>query len=280
MPWCDGDTVISRVADVNMQTEEEKVTIIRLHDVGTDNIATDKNIHGNPTGRLKTYVKHLTMADTVPPLTTHVLDTSNGLPAANVAMVLYIQNAQNGFDLVEKGKTNNDGRGGFLRGSKWQPGVYKLHFDTDGYFRNQNTSGFYPYVEVVFRIVDPSQHYHVNRLVKGSLSRLHNVALCWPHHITDVLYVRWANRIAVDVNLVIYWFPVLPGEHHKRGYGPQRPVRLGNTGLSRVPIAIALHERLPSQIAGGCLTDVSPVRNEMIKKQINRENATANKSLA
>ncbi|XP_052282985.1 5-hydroxyisourate hydrolase-like isoform X2 [Dreissena polymorpha] len=109
--------------------------------------------------------KTLTMADTVPPLTTHVLDTSNGLPAANVAMVLYIQNAQNAFDLVEKGKTNNDGRGGFLRGSKWQPGVYKLHFDTDGYFRNQNTSGFYPYVEVVFRIVDPSQHYHVPLLL-------------------------------------------------------------------------------------------------------------------
>lgn len=44
--------------------------------------------------------------------------------------------------------TNNDGRTGFLQGGNWQPGVYRLHFDTDAYFKAQNTEGFYPYVEV------------------------------------------------------------------------------------------------------------------------------------
>ena len=44
--------------------------------------------------------------------------------------------------------TNNDGRGGFLTGVSWQPGVYKLYFDTGAYFTQQNVEGFYPFVEV------------------------------------------------------------------------------------------------------------------------------------
>ncbi|KAL4229843.1 hypothetical protein ACF0H5_010235 [Mactra antiquata] len=117
------------------------------------------------TGHLISSDKQLTMSGDVPPLTTHVLDTATGVPAANVAMILSRQNSSGGFERVEQGTTNNDGRGGFLKESKWLPGVYKLHFNTDAYFKTQNTSGFYPFVEVVFRIVDPSQHYHVPLLL-------------------------------------------------------------------------------------------------------------------
>lgn len=116
-------------------------------------------------GHLCTLDKQLTMASTVPPLTTHVLDTATGVPAANVPMVLSRQNTSGSFDELERGSTNNDGRGGFLKGGNWQPGIYRLHFNTEAYFKQQNTTGFYPYVEVVFRILDPNQHYHVPLLL-------------------------------------------------------------------------------------------------------------------
>lgn len=101
----------------------------------------------------------------VPPLTTHVLDTAVGLPAASVPMILSRQNSTGAFDEVERGTTNSDGRGSFLASSQWQTGVYKLHFDTDAYFKSKQGTGFYPYVEVVFRIENATQHYHVPLLL-------------------------------------------------------------------------------------------------------------------
>ena len=48
--------------------------------------------------------------------------------------------------------TDSDGRGRFLASSRWQAGVYRLHFDTDAYFKAKQVTGFYPYVEVrIFR---------------------------------------------------------------------------------------------------------------------------------
>ncbi|KAL3880775.1 hypothetical protein ACJMK2_032989 [Sinanodonta woodiana] len=101
----------------------------------------------------------------VPPLTTHILDTARGVPAANVPMILYIREVDGSWRQLEAGYTNHDGRGGFLRDLNWQEAVYKLYFDTDKYFKNSGVTGFYPYVEVVFQIRDPSQHYHVPLLL-------------------------------------------------------------------------------------------------------------------
>ncbi|WAR00441.1 HIUH-like protein [Mya arenaria] len=110
------------------------------------------------------HLKH-PVPNRVPPLTTHILDTARGVPASNVPMLFSRQNERGDFDQIEQGTTDNDGRGGFLRGGSWQPGVYRLRFDTDAYFQQQNTTGFYPFVEVVFRITDPCQHYHVPLLL-------------------------------------------------------------------------------------------------------------------
>lgn len=102
----------------------------------------------------------------VPPLTTHVLDTARGIPGGGISMVLLIQTGNGEFREIERGTTTNDGRGGFLSSSSLQAGaVYKLFFDTDCYFKSIGVKGFYPYVEVVFRIEDPSQHYHVPLLL-------------------------------------------------------------------------------------------------------------------
>ena len=40
-------------------------------------------------------------------------------------------------------------------------GVYKLRFYTQGYFAAMRQPTFYPYVDVVFEVSDPTQHYHV-----------------------------------------------------------------------------------------------------------------------
>lgn len=102
----------------------------------------------------------------VPPLTTHVLDTARGIPGGGISMVLLTQTGNGEFREIERGTTTNDGRGGFLSSSSLQAGaVYKLFFDTDCYFKSIGVKGFYPYVEVVFRIEDPSQHYHVPLLL-------------------------------------------------------------------------------------------------------------------
>lgn len=45
--------------------------------------------------------------------------------------------------------TNSDGRAGqFLSQEEFTQGTYKMYFDTDDYFRQSGTTGFYPFVEV------------------------------------------------------------------------------------------------------------------------------------
>ena len=97
------------------------------------------------------------------PITTHILDTASGRPAAGVEAVLY---AQDGSELG-RGRTDDDGRIGDLRpaGSRLEPGVYRLHFAVGSYFEATGESSFYPLVDVTFRVVDPAQHYHVPLLL-------------------------------------------------------------------------------------------------------------------
>ncbi|KAL5013064.1 hypothetical protein ScPMuIL_011615 [Solemya velum] len=123
-------------------------------------LAIQKHIFSNSRS-----VEQVTMSNTrsqVPPLTTHVLDTTSGLPATAMEMTLSMRNEISGlWEEVEKGSTDSDGRGAFLRSSMWNKAVYKLFFNTDKYFQANGITGFYPYVEVVFNIDDVSRHYHV-----------------------------------------------------------------------------------------------------------------------
>ncbi|XP_013417218.1 5-hydroxyisourate hydrolase-like isoform X2 [Lingula anatina] len=100
------------------------------------------------------------------PLTTHVLDTARGSPAANLELTVSIK-GQNGqwTDLITS-STNSDGRvPRLLTQDQFVPGTYKINFNTGGYFQQLGVEGFYPYVEVVFEIRDPQQHYHVPLLL-------------------------------------------------------------------------------------------------------------------
>ncbi|KAK2162887.1 hypothetical protein LSH36_90g07058 [Paralvinella palmiformis] len=99
------------------------------------------------------------------PLTTHILDTARGCPARNVPISLY-RRQNDGWHLLANGATNNDGRcPGLLTQQQFTQGTYKLYFDTGAYYNMLDEKGFFPYVEVVFVINEPNQHYHVPLLL-------------------------------------------------------------------------------------------------------------------
>ena len=98
-------------------------------------------------------------------ITTHVLDTSRGRPAAGVPVRLEIE-AGAGWQLIGEGTTNSDGRiSSLVTGDSISAGVYRLIFDTAKYFAAHSTQSFYPQVTVVFKIEDANQHYHVPLLL-------------------------------------------------------------------------------------------------------------------
>jgi len=99
-------------------------------------------------------------------ITTHVLDTARGRPAAGVPVTLEIE-AAGGWILLGKGTTNADGRLSDLLAKETaiEAGVYRLIFDTSTYFTGGNVEAFYPLVTVVFKIENPGQHYHVPLLL-------------------------------------------------------------------------------------------------------------------
>lgn len=101
------------------------------------------------------------------PITTHVLDTTHGRPAAGLAVALYRSIDSDDWTLVAEGETDRDGRvGHLLAPDALEVGVYRLRFDTAGYFATHQLSDyFYPWAEIVFRVDDVEQHYHVPLLL-------------------------------------------------------------------------------------------------------------------
>ncbi|XP_035784381.1 5-hydroxyisourate hydrolase-like [Anopheles albimanus] len=101
-------------------------------------------------------------------LSTHILDTSRGKPAPEVPVTLYRQTGESGWTKIGTGITDNDGRFRefFSAGQVGlQVGVYKLHFEVAGYFRNRGVDTLYPFIEVVFTVANEKQHYHIPLLL-------------------------------------------------------------------------------------------------------------------
>ncbi|MCP4443195.1 MAG: hydroxyisourate hydrolase [Aureispira sp.] len=98
-------------------------------------------------------------------ITTHVLDTSLGQPAAGLAIKLQQLDGENWKTLGE-GLTNEDGRITDLLPDyeTVPPGVYRMYFDTGSYYKKLNQKTFYPFVTIVFETFDTS-HYHVPLLL-------------------------------------------------------------------------------------------------------------------
>lgn len=103
-------------------------------------------------------------------LSTHVLDTLHGKPAAGVAIELFRIDA-NERTLVRHVVTNQDGRsdGPLLEGDALEAGVYELVFHAGDYFAGRGVEmpdpRFVDQVAVRFGVASPHENYHVPLLV-------------------------------------------------------------------------------------------------------------------
>ncbi|MBA2528719.1 MAG: hydroxyisourate hydrolase [Euzebyales bacterium] len=94
-------------------------------------------------------------------ISTHVLDTARGRPAAGVGVVLEQRGDDGGWERLGGGVTDDDGRLTDLLGqAAARAGTYRLTFDTGAYLE-----GFYPEVNVTFTVTDPARHHHVPLLL-------------------------------------------------------------------------------------------------------------------
>jgi 5-hydroxyisourate hydrolase len=102
-------------------------------------------------------------------LTTHVLDTAGGRPAAGVRIELY-RLAAGRRDLLGDAVTNDDGRcdAPLLAGAEFRPGRYELVFHVGAYFRGRGAAtadpAFLDDVPIRFGMAEPA-HYHVPLLI-------------------------------------------------------------------------------------------------------------------
>lgn len=107
------------------------------------------------------------MGDAVPgKLTTHVLDTAHGRPAAGMRVSLFAGDRE-----VVATTLNADGRASapLLEGDAMRAGRYRLVFETADYFRATGATlanpPFLDRVSIDFAIADPQANYHVPLLV-------------------------------------------------------------------------------------------------------------------
>ena len=104
----------------------------------------------------------------MPEISTHILDTARGCPAVGVKVTLSQWDA-NRWRKLSTAMTDENGRI-----SDWQPetmhveeGLCRLQFATDQYFSRLNMETLYPWVDVVFRIEDTNDKFHIPLLLSG-----------------------------------------------------------------------------------------------------------------
>ena len=110
------------------------------------------------------------MAGTTGRLTTHVLDTAAGQPAAGIRIELFRVN-DGSTELLKTVTTNDDGRCDvpLLQGAELASGVYELVFHAGDHFRNAGLEiqepAFLDVIPIRFGIAATDQHYHVPLLI-------------------------------------------------------------------------------------------------------------------
>lgn len=103
-------------------------------------------------------------------LTTHVLDTARGLPAAGLRVTLW-QVTESGRDMLAEAVTNADGRtdAPIMPQEEFRTGTYELVFEAGAYLDAVGTPPeeprFLDVVPIRFGISDADAHYHVPLLL-------------------------------------------------------------------------------------------------------------------
>ncbi|MBK7864917.1 MAG: hydroxyisourate hydrolase [Archangiaceae bacterium] len=99
-------------------------------------------------------------------ISTHILDTTRGKPAAGVTVSLELRSAADGsWRRVAEGVTNEDGRVKPLLETLAAAGTYRIRFEVESYFKALGTEAFYPVVTIDFVVKAASEHYHVPLLL-------------------------------------------------------------------------------------------------------------------
>lgn len=105
-------------------------------------------------------------------LSTHILDTHLGRPAANVEIKLFAwtDDVTGGhWEHIGSGRTDAEGRCRTLLGERPLQAIdYKLRFMTAVYFYDLKIETLYPDVEIVFAVRHPEQHYHIPLLISAN----------------------------------------------------------------------------------------------------------------
>jgi 5-hydroxyisourate hydrolase len=98
-------------------------------------------------------------------ISTHVLDTMRGTPAAGLDVTLDRREPDGDWKQMGEASTDSDGRIKNLSEDELEAGEYRLRFDTRPYFERSGLGAFYPEVSVVFTL--ESEHVHVPLLLSA-----------------------------------------------------------------------------------------------------------------
>lgn len=155
-------TSTTTTADAMTKAGEDRVSIIGTHLTSASASPAPKTSQASTRTR--------------PPITTHVLDTARGCPAAGIEVQLEMLKANqpgpvfgnlntSSWILQGSSTTDKDGRSGQLMNivDALNPGIYRISFNTSKY----NPHGFFPCVTIVFEIRESQkfEHFHVPLLL-------------------------------------------------------------------------------------------------------------------
>lgn len=101
-------------------------------------------------------------------ITTHILDTARGMPAAGMDLSLCREEPDGGWTPVARATSNDDGRvteGLCEAGLELPAGTYRMRFATSDYFAGLGIDAFYPRVDVVFNLPAGGEHFHIPLLL-------------------------------------------------------------------------------------------------------------------
>jgi 5-hydroxyisourate hydrolase len=107
------------------------------------------------------------MASRMNRISTHILDLVQGKPASGVPVRFEMQNASGDWQLLTSARTDQDGRCAQLipGGTELAAGIYRLGFDTAGYYSEQKCPALYPVVEVTFQVREGESNFHIPLLL-------------------------------------------------------------------------------------------------------------------
>jgi 5-hydroxyisourate hydrolase len=100
-------------------------------------------------------------------ISTHVLDTTLGTPARDMAVSLERLESSGGWSRLASARTDEDGRCAQLlrEHDTFQAGRYRLVFETGSYYSARETRGLYPLVEITFEVRAGESQFHIPLLL-------------------------------------------------------------------------------------------------------------------